>query len=126
MSKQIALTILIALASVGAHAEWVLVNENDQLRSYLDFASARKEGDLRRVWGLEDFKRPGPHGELSALVLTEWDCTHGRRRFLSSMLFSSAMTKGTLVGQSNGKATDWDSAGAHTFSERVEQAVCSR
>jgi len=123
MTKQIALTILIALASVGARAEWVLVNDNDELRSYLDFASARKDGDLRRIWGLQDFKRPGPHGEMSALVLTEWDCAHARRRFLSSMLFSSAMTKGTLVGAS--KTTDWDSAGTRTFSESVEQAVCS-
>ncbi|MGZ5785781.1 MAG: surface-adhesin E family protein [Ramlibacter sp.] len=126
MKRKIGATVLLVLVSASAGAEWVLVDENDERRAYVDFGSIRKEGDLRRVWGVQDLKNQGPRGEMSELALSEWDCKEGRRRQVSSMLFAKGMTTGKLVGTGNAEPGGWESAGPHTFNDSLQKAVCAR
>ena len=58
---RVVLVALLMLATIPAWAEWLKVEENDiGTVFYLDPATIRKDGDLRRVWGLQDLKTPGP------------------------------------------------------------------
>ena len=48
--KKIALALVLAAVSGAALAEWVKLDESDQVHSYIDPATIRKDGNLRRVW----------------------------------------------------------------------------
>ena len=72
---------------------------------YIDRNSIKKEGNLLRVWELQDLKEKGPLEEKSRRVLVEYDCKNERRRVMSFSFHAEQMGAGlTLKGdQTPGK-----------------------
>ena len=86
---RIVLIAWLILVATPAWAEWVKVSESDGLTGYVDPATIRKNGNLRRVWEIQDLKARGTKfGELSRRVLNEYDCKEERMRTLSATFHS--------------------------------------
>jgi len=64
MQKFIALLVLF-FASGGAWSEWVRVGETADVVFYIDPTTVRKDGDLRKVWSIQDLKERHIDGDLS-------------------------------------------------------------
>ena len=73
--KKIIFACVLATTAASAFAEWTKVGEANDAISYIDYESIRKDGDLRKVWELEDSKRRDKSSAaLSVTTRKEYDC----------------------------------------------------
>lgn len=120
-------TLLLALLLItgSAWAEWVRVAWNDAADIYIDPATIRIDGGLRRVWEVQDLKQRGEGGKLSSRYRSEYDCKQERYKFLSLSYHSEAMASGTLLASEIGNDR-WLDIPPGSLSERVLKRVCAR
>ena len=55
--KRLVLCLLLSLVAAPAWAEWVQVSETDHAFYYIDPATIRKDGNLRKFWTIADLKQ---------------------------------------------------------------------
>ena len=120
------LTLLLALAAAPAWAEWVKLDETAETTFYIriDFATFRRDGNVRRVWSITDRKQRDKYGAMSTQVLSEYDCEEKRYRFLSISALSDSMAKGSTIS-SNADPGKWDYIPPGTMSESIFKMVCA-
>ena len=122
---RIVLTALLMLATAPAWAEWVKVDETDEVLIYVDPATIRKDGNLRRIWEMQDLKARDSDGSLSRRALSEYDCKGKRLRLLSLSTHSGQMATGKIIitVSPSGK---WDCAVPGTSGQTMLKFVCAR
>ena len=96
---RIALTLLLVLASAPAWAQWVKVGQTYAAVHYVDPATVSKDGNLRRVWALQDMVDAGASGVMSIRALQEYDCAQDRFRYLSVTTHSRPMAGGYVLAE---------------------------
>ncbi|MEI6662230.1 MAG: surface-adhesin E family protein [Comamonadaceae bacterium] len=124
-------TCLTALASIlhfatPAWAEWSYVTTGESGdRTYIDYATIRKDGNHRIAWSLIDKIYLGKDGQMSELSMREYDCKEVRVRQLSVITREKAMGAGkTLGGHDN--PTSWRNVAPETVGEATLMEVCAR
>jgi len=115
--------MLLVLASGNAVAEWVQVAFSDTGVYYIDPATIRKNGNLRRAWEIQDLKNRGRDGELSLRLLQEYDCKNDRSRILSLSLHAERMANGKVLASHPGDG-QWDHIPPETIAEATFRFVC--
>ena len=126
--KTILLSLLLLVTS-SAWAEWVKVaSSTDGYTVYIDPATIRKDGNLRKVWEISERKQPKQDGEMSRLVKFEYDCKTERRNILSASTHSEPMGKGKTIwsAPSSALATDWREIPPGTVAWAVLNEVCAQ
>ena len=120
-------TLLLALLLVtgSAWAEWVMVARHDTFDKYIDPETIRKDGNLRRVWEIDDLKQRGKSGELSFRFRTEYDCKQERLRMLSLNARSGPMAGGESIHQSSSEDI-WRDIPPRSIGEMVLKIVCAK
>ena len=94
-----ALTLSLILAAAPLRAEWVKVGRTDAAVHYVDPASLRRDGSLRRVWAMQDMLEASPAGARSIRALQEYDCADGRSRYLSVAAHAEPMARGEVLAE---------------------------
>jgi hypothetical protein len=122
---RIVLCFLFALIALPALAGWEKMAETDDVAYYIDPATTRKDGDLRRVWTVQDLKQQGKNGEMSRRALVEYDCKAQRSRTLSYSLHSAPMSGGQLL-LSNDYYSRWMAILSDTEGEVSLKFVCAQ
>jgi hypothetical protein len=125
---RVVLAFLMMLAHASAWAEWVKVTEGQSFSIYVDPATIRAAGDIRRAWQLTDYKEAVlPEGYLSSLDLLEFDCNEGRRRMLSFSEHLGPMGTGAVrAAPASGEASPWRHDPPASVGEATRRYVCSR
>ena len=93
---------------------------------YIDPATIRKEGTLRKYWKLADLKAPNKNGDMSWRVREELDCKKERYRITSLTTFSDSMIKGRITGNYNIPNDEWSDIAPGTLDDYVMKYVCNR
>lgn len=122
---RIILCFLLALVAAPAWAEWVQVVANDRTIFYIDPASIRKDGNLRKVWGIADLKQRDKDGTMSRRSRSEYDCKEERRRTLALSTHSEPMAGG-LTLMSFEQASEWSAIPPDTVAETILKRVCAK
>jgi hypothetical protein len=120
----LALTLSLALASSPAWAEWVRVGRTEAAVHYVDPSTLRKDGNLRRVWALQDMVEPSPEGVMSVRALQEYDCARARVRFLSVAAHAGPMAGGRIVA-AHELRDEWDERPAGAKPSAIERIACA-
>jgi hypothetical protein len=123
--KKAILTLLLAAMSTGALAEWVKVAETKIDFLYFDPTTIRNNGNMRRVWELQDLKQGTQTGIMSVRALSEYDCKEERFRTLSVTTHSEPMAVGRALdsGDLSGK---WHDVPPSSIVSVVFKAVCAK
>jgi hypothetical protein len=117
--------LALLLASSGAWADWVKLGETDEATFYIDPATIRKEGNLRRVWEMQDLKQKGRNGQLSFRARTEYDCNQDRIRILSLSTHSELMGSGKTLSRGS-HPLEWEDIPPGTYFEAILKIVCAK
>lgn len=126
MNKLInALIIALLFVSGSASAGWVEVGGNEGTSLYIDPTTFRKDGNLRKLWQLNDLKERHKDGELSRRARNEYDCKNERFRVLSLSTHSEPMASGMILYQSSAESTKWNDIPPGTLAETVLKIVCA-
>lgn len=116
------------LGCVPAHAEWVLVNNDDDEKTamYIDLASIRRKGDVVKLWELMDHKTARTVvGELylSIKAQREYDCAEERYRTLAVAFFAGNMGSGK-AGFHNSDVQKWESVQPDSVGQALWRILC--
>lgn len=95
------LTMLLAVVSSSAAAEWVLAGRNATTNLYTDPTTVRKASNLVKMWELIDLNTAQVSTEgkryMSSKSQSEYDCKDERTRILYFTLHSENMGRGETV-----------------------------
>lgn len=118
---------LLMLMVDPAFAAWVKFGANDDssIVMYIDPATIRKEGNLRRIWELQDLKNGDGNGGYSYRMLSEYDCKGGRVRFLSFTVFPERMAAGRSLARGD-EPMEWRHIAPGEITGDVLERVCRK
>jgi len=124
------LALLMMAVTAPAWAAWVKIAESNLRALYYNPAAITRQGDLYRVWTLQDNKQRDVDGVLSRQYLSEFDCKEGRQRLLSVSTHSERMARGETIklrryslGEPDGK---WLNVAPGTFSAHLLKLLCTQ
>ena len=125
--KKLLLVGLMMLAG-SAWAEWVPVASamDDSTKMFIDPATIRREGTLRKYWKLLDKKVLDKSGDTSSRTREELDCKQERFRITSLTTFSGSMLTGDITGNYNYPDAGWSDIPPGTMVEIVMKYVCAK
>ena len=98
--------LMLVLVSGNAIAEWTQIDFNNDFHGgrivYANLSSIRKNGDMVKLWTMDDFKTAQVNGinqktYLSNKTLQEYDCKEARVRPLSTVYMSRNSGQGDVV-----------------------------
>lgn len=115
----------MATSAAATFAEWTAVSETNDLRVYIDFKEIRKDGNLRRVWELQNMKQRNKLGAMSSRARVEYDCKNERTRILSLSLHSESMTGGEVLFSGGADPNGWAESPPGTPVAIIMKIVCS-
>jgi len=120
-------TVLIAflLVSSPAWAEWVELDRSESAAVYIDPATIKKEGHLRRAWSLVELRKPDSSGGLSRKHFMEYDCKDERVRILQATVSRGPMGRGEITG-STLRPSEWSYIAPGMVAEKIFKYVCAR
>lgn len=112
--KKLLLTLMLAVVSSHAMAEWVEVGTTDGYLVYADPTSIHKVGDIVKMWSMLDYKIAIEFTlSLRSRIYvrsyrrqTEYDCKEEKQRILYVELLSGNMGSGETVFTAH-KEDDW-------------------
>jgi len=119
--------LLLALAiffSCPIWAEWVMYLETKSDTFYYDPATIRKDGNMRRVWTIQDYMNRGTDGQMSNRAQYEYDCKEERYRFLDISRHSESMAGGKVLTTEIGSGL-WRGIPPGTISASMLNIVCA-
>ena len=123
--------LAVSLAPFAAHAEWTQVGVSnkpgDAFTLYVDTATIQRNGNLVRIWDLQDFREPQTvDGQLylSEKTQIEFDCEAKKARVLATIDCAGRMCNGKVV-YSDADASEWTAVGANTLGELEWKAACT-
>ena len=120
------LTLVMLIAS-PVWADWSLVTENDNgTKFYIDYSTIRKDGNLRKVWEVTNFKNSETFNGavyLSVRARAEYDCKEERKRPLTTTAHSGLLAQGDVVWISESPG-NWNYAAPNTSVFEILQRVC--
>ena len=122
--KKLFLVCLMMLAG-SAWAKWVMYEESDMATHYFDPATIRKDGNMRRVWNLQDFRKRNKDGSMSLRMRQEYDCKQERWRYLAISAHSKPMAGGDVL-ETGGEDNDWVAIAPGTVLETLFEIVCAK
>lgn len=121
---RVALALSLLLAAAPLRAEWVKVGETEAAVHYIDAATIRRDGNLRRVWTVQDMRETDPAGVRSIRALEEYDCLTERFRYLSLTAHSAPMAGGQVIA-AHELDDNWTGRLPGTKPSAIEKIVCT-
>jgi len=92
-----ALAVLLALCPAALTAQpmnWTRIGETQDVTLYVNRNAVEKDDYIRRIWEMQDLKRPDGDGVLSRRYQNEYDCKHKMHRIVRMDSFSGPKLSG--------------------------------
>jgi hypothetical protein len=115
---------LLLLATGSAWAGWEEIGTSNEVTFYIDRATLRKDGNLRRIWVVMDLKQRDKSGAMSIRTRNEYDCKGERRRHLAVSAHTEPMAGGTLIANEN--PSGWREIPPGSISEDMLKIACAQ
>jgi hypothetical protein len=117
---------LLLLATGSAWAGWEEVATTDKATIYVDRATIRKDGNLRKMGLLQDLKKRTEVGALSRRIRSEYDCKGERRRILALSTHAESMAGGNTIKSFGEDPEGWEAVPPGTITEELLKIACAQ
>jgi len=93
--------IMLLCSSISANAQWVYYNETEdkKIRFYVDHSSIKRNGDISKMWTMQDYVDVKKQGQRSIKFLLEFDCKNDSSRGAAFLAYSKQMGSGEILYQ---------------------------
>jgi len=122
------LILLQVVSTSSACAEWVLVDGNNKAKVYVDPETISRNGEVVKVWVLDDLKTAHTRGFntfLSTRAQEEHDCAKKRFRLVDIEQFAGNMGTGNSIYKKSGESA-WAPIPRETMAQSVWKFVCGK
>jgi hypothetical protein len=129
--KKLLLTLMLAVMSSSAMAEWVRVDYNSDkgVTTYVNFFTILKSGDTIKMWDLRDYKKGQ---ELAFLPLymsvkrqSEFNCKEKQIKRLYVSYHAKNMGKGKVI-YSDKNPEDWSTVSPDSIDKELWELACRK
>lgn len=117
---------LLLLASGSAWADWVKVTSTVEANFYVDPATLRKDGNLRKIWLIMDLKQRDTEGAISRRVKAEYDCKGERIKSLALSTHAEPMAGGTIIANYGADTRGWNEVPPGSAFDSILKLVCAQ
>jgi hypothetical protein len=122
MLKLTSLSVLFfSVCTSLCHAEWTEIHADNEMLYYYDL-STRLAGSKPRISALRSFRQPTAHGDQSAKLLYEADCTNQKIRMMSGIYTKNKTGDGEVSGMIN--SNGWMDPSSRIVLEKIFAALC--
>ena len=122
MLKLTSLSVLFfSVCTSLCHAEWTEIHADNEMLYYYDL-STRLAGSKPRISALRSFRQPTAHGDQSAKLLYEADCTNQKIRMMSGIYTKNKTGDGEVSGMIN--SNGWMDPSSRIVLEKLFAALC--
>ena len=122
MLKITSLSVLFfSVCTSLCHAEWTEIHADNEMLYYYDL-STRLAGSKPRISALRSFRQPTTHGDQSAKLLYEADCTNQKIRMMSGIYTKNKTGDGEVSGMIN--SNGWMDPSSRIVLEKIFAALC--
>ena len=119
--------LLLSLFVTGsAWAEWRKTGESNDAVFYIDPATIRKGGNLRKVWTMTNYTERQKSGILSTRQREEYDCKNERSRGLSQTQYAEANLGGQTINDLGEDSRGWRDIAPDTVGANILATVCAQ
>jgi hypothetical protein len=127
--KSLVLTGWCLIVQCTYAADWVSIGMTDDVVFGIDRASLERDGHVRRVWSMLDYRQPQKNSQgksyLSSRMLLEIDCTQKQARSRSLAIYSGARLGGDML-TSEGVIAEWQPVPASSPVFTIMRHVCEK
>ena len=123
LKPQFIYVLFFSLYTALCHAEWTEFHADNDILYYYDL-STRLAGPKPRISALRSFRQPTAHGDQSAKLLYEADCTNQKIRLMSGVYTKNKTGDGEVSGMIN--SNGWMDPSSRIVLEKLFAAVCER
>ena len=95
--NRLLLGLMLLVTATAARAEWVLVDDGDQIITYVDRSTIRRSGNLVKMWHMMDFKTVQtvePYNFYSGTYQVEYECKEETSKNLALNVYSGKVGTG--------------------------------
>jgi len=122
--KSFATVFLLIASSIVYAADWVKIGWSDAFATYIDRASLVKNGSLRKVWVILDYKEKQEDGFLSERSSEEFECRQRLYRTRDINTFSGQMGQGQTVTHTPLGDSEWREIPPDSIVATVFKTAC--
>lgn len=125
MKTWLCLIPTLFLVCLPARASWTFVDGGEGYDRYIERETMQRDGNLVRVWEVDDTDTPDSYGVQSLRSRTEYDCEERTYRIIYLSGHTDHMTKGSVVfsEQLDG---EWQSIQEDTLGELSMDMACEK
>ena len=121
------LMTLLMVAAAPAFAEWEMIAAGNNTMLYVDPATIRSDGNLRRVSTMISYDERQGNGELSWVSVQEYDCKDARLHTLAVAYYSERKAQGSILKRfSVDTPGPWDDVPRNSALADILKIVCGR
>jgi len=125
--KKLLLTLILAVMSSSAMAEWYRVGATEEGVAYADSDTIRKTGNRVKMWVLVDYKKDEEEfGILSTRLKEEYDCKEKKQRILFMAFYSGHMGKDETVEILSEPEGSWQQPLVGGLAEALLEFACGK
>jgi len=127
--KKLLLTLLLAVVSSSAMAEWVEVGTTNKSTYYANPTTIRKSGNKVKMWSLFDYNSVQEVGDKKFLSLkgqNEYDCKEEKIKVLSFTMHYENMGGGDAVYSNNESDENWEPVSPDSQGENLWKFACGK
>lgn len=124
------LTLLLAVASGSARAEWLALgtNDNGATTVYADSSAIARSGHTAKMWSLIDFKQAAQLSDgkkfLSWKTQYEFNCQTRQSRMLAASMHSANMGGGEITNSLDFESSQWEAVPSESNGEVLWNYAC--
>ena len=127
--NKLLLTLLLALVSTSAMAEWTLVDWGDDKNTFIDLNTMHRDGNKVKVWTLLNFKAVQGKGKdkyHSLKTQHQYDCKEVQFKILASITYSGGMGEGKNSDMFNTPNDEWAPIIPDSLVDETYQIACGK
>ena len=127
-TKEWVFFLVVVTAPNMASAAWTLVYTSGQNKRaiYIDYATIRKEGAIRRVWEVSEHPGANSTEVRSLRTRTEYDCANERFRLISASTHTGPLASGQTTFSYDDNTGPWHEIPPGSPVEVILKIVCSK
>lgn len=120
--------LLLLLAAMNAHAEFVKYHEDDEMVSYLDATTITRAGREVRMWTVDDYRQTQtdiPNKPYRS-VKSHWifDCARRVSDVMTALYYMDGMAQGESIHSGTVEKRDWDKVTPGSVGELAFKVAC--
>ena len=125
--NKLLLTLVLAVMSSSAKAEWVEIGTTNKSTVYADPTTIRKSGNKVKMWALWDYSTAQEGGSkpyMSVRIQNEYNCKEETDRQIYATTFSGNMAGGHTINRQGGR--NWEPVAPRTIGETLWKFACGK